>query len=91
MKQSLRLLFKPLLDYFESGTGDFAYKPSHRVILLVMSGMFIGLATAALLLMPETDYGYLFPVVIFGGTGCLGLIIGCLGKHRAVAKIWGSR
>ena len=35
--------------------------------------------------------GYLLPVLLFGGAGSIGLVVGCLGTDRAVAKIWGSK
>jgi hypothetical protein len=91
MKNLLRKLFSPLLKPLESGTDPYAYKPSHRTILLFMSVMFIGLASLVGVLMPGWDSGYLLPILVFGGAGALGLIVGFLGEDRAVAKIWGSR
>lgn len=90
MKSVLRRLFSPLLNLLESGDGPYAYKPSHRRILIFMSLMFIGLATLALVLLPPGEYGYLLPVVVFGGGGTLGVVVGILGSDRAVAKIWGG-
>jgi hypothetical protein len=89
MKALIRAIFSPLLNLFESGEAPFAYRPSHRVILLVMSVMFIGLASLVLVLLPSWDYA--LPVVLFGGVGGLGLLIGSVGSDRAVARIWGSR
>lgn len=91
MKHRLRTLFGPLLAFFERGDAPYAYKPSHRWILLFMSAMFIGLATLVLSFVPDNDPGYLLPVVLFGGTGVVGIIVGGLGTDRAVARIWGSR
>lgn len=91
MKNLLRRLFSLLLTPLESGDDPYAYKPSHRTILLVMSVMFLGLASLVGFLMPGWDSGYWLPIVVFGGTGTLGIIVGCLGEDRAVAKIWGSR
>ena len=56
-----------------------------------MSCLFLGLAIGVYVFMPETDLGYWFPVVVFGGAGLTGLITGLLGENRAVAKLWGSR
>jgi hypothetical protein len=91
MKKLLRKLFAPILNLFENGDGNYVYKASHRVILLFVSVMFLGLGTLALVLMPAGDYSYSFPVLIFGGAGLLGLIVGLLGTVQGVAKIWGSR
>ena len=91
MKSILRKIFSPILNIFESGTDPFAYKPSHRTVLVIMGGLFSGLATLVCFLAQGKDPGYLFPVVIFGGAGLLSLLVGFLGTDRAVAKIWGSR
>lgn len=91
MKQILRRLFSPILNLFESGTDPYAYKPSHRSILLIMGGLFCGLAALVLYFAWGADLGYFLPVVIFGGVGLLSLLIGFLGTDRAVAKVWGSR
>jgi len=89
MKSLIRAIFRPLLNLFESGDAPYAYSPSHRVILMVMSVMFIGLASLVLALLPSWDYA--LPVVLFGGVGSLGLLIGWVGTDRAIARIWGSR
>jgi len=56
-----------------------------------MGCLFCGLAAAVFFLAQGEDPGYFLPVLIFGGTGLLSLLIGLLGTDRAVAKIWGSR
>jgi hypothetical protein len=89
MKSLIRAVFSPLLNLFESGDAAYAYQRSHRVILLVMSVMFIGLGSLVLALLPSWDYA--LPVLLFGGVGSLGLLIGSVGTDRAVARIWGSR
>lgn len=91
MKKILRRLFSPILNLFESGTGPYAYKASHRTILLIMGGLFCGLAVLVLYFAQGADLGYFLPVLIFGGGGLLSLLIGFLGSDRAVAKVWGSR
>jgi len=90
IKQTLRTLFSPILNIFESGTQPFSYKVSHRVILIVMGSLFSGLAASVFLLSWGDDMGYVLPVVIFGGVGFLCLLLGFIGNDRAVAKIWGS-
>ena len=91
VKKQCRALFSPILNIFESGNEPFAYKPSHRKILIIMGCLFCGLATLVLFLAQGEDPGYFLPVLIFGGAGLLSLLIGLLGTDRAVAKIWGSR
>jgi len=106
LKSLLRKLFSPLLNLFESGQSDYAYKKSHRVILIIVGLLFSGLASLVFVLshkvtqevLPDVaqisaqadSIGYLIPVLFFGGAGILCLLIGLLGNDRAVAKIWGS-
>ena len=90
MKKFLRLLAKPLLDPLEA-EGEFVYRRSHRVILLVVSGLFFFLAGVTLWLMPAGEWDYILPVIVFGGAGVTGLIVGSVGKDIAVARLWGSR
>ena len=91
MKQILRTIFSPILNIFESGTGPFVYKSSHRTILIFMGGLFSGMAMLVLWFAQGEDPGYFLPVLIFGGGGLICLLIGLIGTERAVAKIWGSR
>ena len=91
MKSLIRQLFSAVLSPLESGNEPFAYKPSHRIILVIMSTLFIGLATTVAFLIPEGQVGYYLPVILFGGAGLLGIIVGTVGSDRAVAKLWGSR
>ena len=91
MKKIIRILFSPVLNYFESGTEAYEYKSSHRTILLTIGVLFSGLAAVVFWLARGADAGYLFPVIIFAATGLVSFIIGYAGSDRAVAKIWGSR
>lgn len=91
MKQLVRSIFSPLLKIFESGSDEFVYKASHRVILLVMGGLFSALAMFVFSSAQGQDIAYYLPVIIFGGVGIVCLVIGTVGADRAVAKIWGSR
>lgn len=90
MKSLFRKLFSPILNLFESDTGEYLYKKSHRVVLIVMGILFTGLASLVYILGQGEDVTYVIPVIVFGGAGLLSLLIGILGKNRAVAKIWGS-
>jgi hypothetical protein len=91
MKNLLRIPFGFILGPLESGNDPYVYKPSHRLILVVMSLMFIGLASLVFVIMPDADPSYWLPVIVFGGAGLLGLVVAGLGEDRAVAKLWGSR
>lgn len=91
MKKILRTLFAPILNIFESGSEEFIYKPSHRLILIVMGCIFSGLATAVFIVAQGQNPGYFLPVLVFGSVGLISLLIGFIGTDRAVAKIWGSR
>jgi hypothetical protein len=89
MKSLLRNLFSPILNLFESGNESYAYKKSHRIILMVMGVLFSGLGSLVYVLAEGQDIGYLLPVIVFGGVGLLCLLIGSIGNDRAVSKIWG--
>jgi hypothetical protein len=95
MKSLLRRIFKPLLTPLERGDGDsgsdYVYKPSHRIILIVISFMFLFLASLSLFLAPSGEWDYMIPVVVFGGAGLFCLLVGSIGKDIAVARLWGSR
>ena len=91
MKHILRILFSFILNFFESDTGSYIYKPSHRKVLIIMGILFLCLATLIITLAQGQDAGYLFPAFIFGTIGFVSTLIGCIGTDRAVAKIWGSR
>jgi len=91
VKRQLRSMFSPILNILESGTEPFAYKSSHRTILIVLGGLFSGLAALVMLYAQGKDPGYLLPVLVFGIVGLVSLLVGLIGNDRAVAKIWGSR
>jgi len=92
MKNSLRTLFAPILDFFEKGDEPYSYKPLNRKILIFMSAIFLFLAgLVAYLTRDNSDLGYLLPVIVFSTMAIIGLVVGLLGNDRAVAKIWGTR
>lgn len=91
MKKLLRALFSPILNLFESGNEAYDYKPSNRIILIIIGWLFSGLAILLFAFAPGDDLSFLFPVIVFGGIGLLALLIGFIGTDHAVSKIWGSR
>jgi len=91
VKQLIRTIFSPLLNLFESGDSPYLYKSSHRKILIVMGVLFVGLGSLVFAFAQGQDPAYLFPVLIFGGSGIICVVVGTVGSDRAVAKIWGSR
>lgn len=92
MKELLRNAFSPILENFESGTEEYIYKKSHRVILIVMGILFGILSTAVAAMAADADNsGYYIPVVIFGLVSLVTLVVGLLGNERGVASIWGNK
>ncbi|MFT6389085.1 MAG: hypothetical protein ACJAUP_002471 [Cellvibrionaceae bacterium] len=92
MKNSLQKIFSPVLNLFESGDELYAYKPSHRAILLAVGGLFSLLATGVFAVgLRGEGFGFLIPGLVFGSAALVSLIVGGLGSERAVAKLWGSR
>lgn len=91
MKNILRKVFQPILGFFESGEGDYNYKPSHRTILLVVGILFLILATvSAISAITASQMAGIIPILIFLLVGLVCGVVGLLGSNRAVAKIWGS-
>lgn len=70
-----------------SGLASLVFVLSHKVTQDVFPEV---LPKAAQVSTQADGIGYLIPVVFFGATGILCLLIGLLGNDRAVAKIWGS-
>jgi isoprenylcysteine carboxyl methyltransferase (ICMT) family protein YpbQ len=92
MKKSLRKLFLPILNIFESGEEEYIYKKSHRKILLVMGVLFLFLSiVSAIATIVSSQMGGLIPFLVFFAVGAVCEIVGFLGSDRSVAKIWGSK
>ena len=89
MKALVRKLFAPLFTRLEAGDEAYVYRRSSRVILYVVSLLFLFLASLSLVLATSIDY--LFPTLVFGVAGLFGLLIAWAGEDIAVARIWGSR
>lgn len=91
MKQLIRTIISPILTILEDGDSPFAYKASHRKILITMGVLFTALGTFVLTIAIGQDPAYLLPVFFFGGGGIICIAVGTVGNDRAVAKIWGSK
>jgi len=92
VKRSLRRIFSPLLNIFESGEEPFSYKRSHRTILVVVGGLFLVLALGvAVLGVHFNQTGAIIPFVVFFSVALSAIVVGTLGSDRAVSKIWGNK
>lgn len=92
MKSSLRTLFSPILNTFESGDESYHYKPSQRSILLAVSSLFSFLTIVICVFSwNQAGYGFLIPVLVFISVALVGFVVALLGSDRAVAKIWGNK
>lgn len=92
MKSTMRKLFSPILNYFESGDEAYSYRKSHRTILFIVGGLFWVLALVSLAAAAVTlQLAAAIPFLVFFILGCVCLVVGALGSDRAVAKIWGNR
>ena len=66
MKTQLRKAFSPILDIFESGDGEFRYKPSYRTILLAVGALFLLLSLVSLTAAIHTgQFGAWVPFIVF--------------------------
>ena len=90
-KETFRRLLRPVLQPFEKGDGPFAYRPLNRKILVAVGSLFLALAAAVAVIAPKDGFGFLLPVVVFGGVGFVALVVGLLGTDRAVSNIWGNK
>ena len=92
MKHSLRKIFAPLLNFFESGTGEFNYRKSHRTALIAVGALFWVISAVSGIAASEmAEVGAWIPVLVFFLGGMVCLVLGLLGNDRAVATIWGSK
>ena len=90
MKDTLAKLFWPILKFFETDEVPTNYKPSHRVILIVVGALFMVLTAGSVAAAYFSgQVGALIPVLVFFSVGTVTLVVGLLGSDSAVAKIWG--
>lgn len=92
MKNMLQTLFAPLLNLFEGSASAYQYKPSFRLILIAVGGLFLVLASGSVWAVVATAmWAGLLPGLVFLIAGVVCLVVGALGSDNAVARIWKSR
>ncbi len=92
IKASARQILSPILSPLEDSPKPYAYTRNSRVILWIMSVLFVALAVALAAFLPErTDSSVWIPVAVFGSLGVFGSLVAWLGTDKAVARVWGSR
>ena len=99
MKSFFTKLFSPILNLFETAntsgtpaTSPANYKPSHRLILIVVGTLFTLLSLGLCVIAINSGImGGLFPAIIFFAVGLVAVVVGSLGSDHAVAKIWGNK
>lgn len=98
MKSILTKLFWPVLHFFENNAPSANkhqkshYQKSHRVALIVVGLLFLGLSVGGgLAVRYAEDPGYWLPVAVFFAIGFVCTVVGSLGSEAAVSKIWNSR
>ena len=92
MKGRLRQLFHPILRFFENDSDEFNLTPTNRKVALFISATFVIIAILPPVIASGSPItGYIFPMIVFGGIGFIGLVVGSLGSDHAVAKLVGNR
>lgn len=88
----MRKLFLPLLNALESGDEPYAYKKSHRTVLLVVGGLFLFLFCLVVVGgIAFAMWGAAIPGLVFSLLGGTCLVVGLYGSDRAVSKLWGNK
>ena len=91
MHAVLRKIFAPILNLFEKGESEYIYKPSDRIILMVVGALMLLLASGSLALVAGGLTGGLLPGVVFLVVALVCLVVSALGTDEAVATIWKSK
>ncbi|WP_151669447.1 hypothetical protein [Nitrincola schmidtii] len=92
MRKILQKVFWPLLRIFETGEDAVGYQKSHRIILIILGVLFLGLSFGSAWMGNVTgEMGALIPMVVFFAVGFVALVLGIFGSDSAVCKIWRSR
>lgn len=92
MKAQLRNLCEPILRHFETGTGEYQYRPSHRKLLMALGLLFLLLSGGCFYAsLSASSAAGLLPAIVFLVVASVCEIVAFLGSDRAVARIWKSR
>lgn len=91
MKETMRRIFSPILNQFESGESEYIYQKSHRSILKILGLLFIILSFGSIYAAVKASaLGGALPAIVFLLLGLVCEIVAFLGSDRAVANIWKS-
>jgi hypothetical protein len=92
MKNLMLKICSPILNIFESGDEEYAYKASHRKILIVAGILFLALSVISFIaIIYAEQLGGIIPILVFFVVGVVCEVVGLLGSDRAVAKMWKSK
>ena len=92
MRNLMRRLFAPLLDRLEAGEGEYAYRESHRKILMGIGVLFLAVSAVSVFAsVVASQPAGVFPAVVFLVLGLACEAVAFLGSDRAVARLWGGR
>ncbi len=92
IKLTARRLLAPLLDRLENSDEPCVPTPRSRLILWIVSVLFLSLGTGlAVFVPPGTDRAFLIPVSVFCLLGLFGMVVAWLGSDQAVARLWRNR
>jgi hypothetical protein len=85
-------LFSPILRVFETGEGEYAYRKSHRKILIAVGALFFILSCISLFAAFRlSEPAGFFPAIFFLLAATVCEVVALLGSDRAVARIWKSK
>lgn len=92
MKDHLRQTFSFILNIFENESDEYNLTATNRKVALFICGTFSILAILIPIIAASKPVtSYIFPVLVFGVLGFVGLVVGILGSDHAVAKLVGNR
>ena len=89
MKDIMRKIFSPILNKFESGENIYAYRKSHRQILVIVGLLFLVLFSGShYASIHASELSGVLPIIVFLLLGIVCEVVGLLGTDKAVANIW---
>ncbi len=92
MKKRLCQIFGPILRIFENDSDEFILTPTNRKVTLFIGVTFVIIAVLIPIIgASQPVMAYIFPVIVFGSIGFVGVVVGSLGSDHAVAKLLGNR